>query len=93
MFYLLLVAVEIKLAVSLFFSNMFRFYAFSKNCEKRLLASSCLSVRPSICMEQLDSYWPDIHEICYLSIFRKTVEEIQVSVIVDKNTGTLYEDH
>jgi hypothetical protein len=82
-------AVEIKLAVSLFFSNMFRFYALSKNCEKRLLASSCLSVYN----KQLDSYWPDFHEIWYLSIFRRTVEKIHVSLIADKNTGTLYEDH
>ena len=29
---------------------------FSQNCEKRLLPSSCLSVRPSVYMKQLGSY-------------------------------------
>jgi len=35
------------------------FQALSQNCEKRLLASSCQSVR----MEQSVSYYMDIHEI------------------------------
>ena len=30
-----------------------------KNCEKRLLASSCLSVRLSVHVEQVYSHWPD----------------------------------
>jgi hypothetical protein len=34
----------------------------------------CLSVR----MEELGSHWKDFHEVWYLSIFRKSVEEIQV---------------
>jgi hypothetical protein len=53
------------------------------NCEKRLLASSCLSVR----MEQLGSHWTDFHEIWYLWIFRKSVEKIQDSLKSDKNKG------
>jgi hypothetical protein len=56
------------------------FHARSRSFEKRLLASSCLSVCPSICMEQLGSHWTDFHEILYLSIFRKSVEKIQVSL-------------
>jgi hypothetical protein len=36
-----------------------RYQASSQNCEKRLLASSCLSVR----MEQLVSHLTDYHEI------------------------------
>ena len=43
----------------------------SKNCEKRLLAASCLSIYPSVRMEKLGSHWTDFHEICYLKIFRK----------------------
>ena len=35
------------------------FRALSQNCEKRLTASPCLSVR----MEQLDYNWTDFHEI------------------------------
>ena len=36
------------------------------NCERRMLAvcrSVCLSVRPSVRMEQLGSRWTDVHEI------------------------------
>ena len=43
-----------------------------KIAEKRLLASSCLSVR----MEKLGSHWTDFHEILYLSIFRKSGKKI-----------------
>ena len=46
---------------------MYNFQVRSQNCEKRLLASSCLSVclsvRPSIRMEQLRSHWMDFREI------------------------------
>jgi hypothetical protein len=67
--------------------------ALSQNCEKRLLVSSCLSLRPFARMEQLGSHWTDFHEILYLSIFRKSVEEIQVPLKSDKNNGcTLRED-
>ena len=37
----------------------------------RLLASSCLSVRP----QELSFPWMDFHENLYLSIFRKSVEK------------------
>ena len=53
------------------------FQARSQNCDKRLLASSCLSTCPSVHMEQLGSHWTDFHEIWYLSIFRKSVVKIQ----------------
>ena len=39
------------------------FIARSQNCEKRLLASSCVSIRPSARMEQLGFHWTDFHEI------------------------------
>ena len=42
-----------------------------QNSEERLLASSCLSVRPSVC-PHLGSHWTDFYEIKYLSIFLKT---------------------
>ena len=35
--------------------------SLSQSCEKRLLASSCLSVRPSVRVEQLGSHWTDIN--------------------------------
>jgi hypothetical protein len=40
-------------------------------------------------MEQLGSHWTDLHEILYLSICRKSVEKIQVSLKSDKNNGYL----
>jgi hypothetical protein len=54
------------------------------NCEKGLLASSCLSLCPSVHMEQLGFQWNDIHEIWYLSIFKKSVHISQVSLKVVK---------
>ena len=41
-------------------------------------------------MEQLVSHWMEFHEIWYLSIFRKFVEKIQVSLISHKNNGLTY---
>jgi hypothetical protein len=38
-------------------------------------------------MEQLGSHWTYFHEILYLSIFRKYVEKIKVSLKSDKNNG------
>jgi hypothetical protein len=43
--------------------------------EKRLLASSC----PSIRMEQHGSQLTDFHEILYFTIFHTSVEKIQIS--------------
>jgi len=38
-------------------------------------------------MEHLGSHWTDFHEILYVSIFRKSVEKIQVLLKVKKNNG------
>jgi hypothetical protein len=46
---------------------------------------SYMFVRPSVRMEQLGSHWTDFHKVLYLSILRKFVEEIQVSLIPPKN--------
>ena len=46
-----------------------------------------VSVRPSVRVEQLGSPWTDFHEIWYLIIFRKLVEEIRVSLKSDMNNG------
>jgi len=45
----------------------------------------CLSIRPSVRMEQLVSHWMDFHEIWYLKIYRKYFEKIQVSLTSNKN--------
>ena len=66
--------------------------ARSQNWEKRLIASPNMPVRPCVhlCrMEKLDSHWTDFHEILYLSVFRKSVKKIQVSLTSDKNHGHL----
>jgi len=44
-----------------------------------------MSVRPSVLMEQLGSHWADFREILYWKIFRKFVENFQVSLKYDKN--------
>jgi len=63
-----------------------------KNCENRILPSSCLSlsVYPSIRMRQPGSHETDFHEIWYLSISRKSMAKIQS--FVKLITGTLHED-
>ena len=38
-------------------------------------------------MEQLGYHWRDVREIWYLTIFRKTVQKIEVSLKSDKNKG------
>ena len=58
----------------------------SKICEQQILSLSRLSVR----MEQLGSHWRDFPEIIDFSIFRKSVEKIQISLTSDKNNGELY---
>jgi len=39
-----------------FFEKFLGYWAHSQNCEKGLLGLSCLSVHPSILMEQLSSH-------------------------------------
>jgi len=53
------------------------------------LSHVCLSVRPSVRMQQLGSNWKDFNEIWYLGIFRKSIEKIQVLLKSDKNKGCL----
>jgi len=49
-------------------------------------------VCPSVRIEQLLSHWTNFHQIWYLSIFRKYLEKIQVSLKSDKNNGYFGED-
>jgi hypothetical protein len=44
-----------------------------------------MSFRPPVRMEQLGYHLTDFHEIWYLSILRKYVEEIRISLKSDKN--------
>jgi hypothetical protein len=54
---------------------------------RKATISFAMSVRPSVPMEQLGSYWMDIREILYVSAFRKTVDNIRVSRKSDKKNG------
>jgi hypothetical protein len=67
------------------------------DCIHVLRASANLRKAPnsfvlSVRMEQLDSHCTNFDESSYLSIFRKSVAKIQVSLKSDKITGTVQED-
>jgi hypothetical protein len=62
-------------------------FRFFREIAKSDLSSSCLSVRPSVCIEQIGSHWTDFNEIWYLCIFRITVEKLQVSLKSNKKKG------
>jgi hypothetical protein len=79
---------------TLIFTNLYFivcFWARSQNCEKQLLASSCLpvcpSVLPSVHMEQFGFNWKNFCVILYFRIFRKSVQKIQVSLKSDEKKG------
>jgi len=53
------------------------------------IVKECLSVR----MEHLGSYQTDFNEILYFKNFRKSSEEIQVSLKSERINSTLHENH
>jgi len=55
-----------------------------ENCEKQLLASSCLSARSR---ETTRLILEGSNEICFLIVFLQSVEKIQYSLKSDKNNG------
>ena len=61
-------------------------YALSQKCDRRLLASSCLSVCPSA-WNNSASTGRIFMKFLYMTIFRKSVEKIQVPLKSDKNKG------
>jgi hypothetical protein len=63
----------------------------SQNCEKQELASSCLSVFLPVLMGQLALHWT-FCEVWYFSVFQKSIKKIEVSLKLDKKTGTLHGD-
>jgi len=54
---------------------------------RKATVSLVMSVRSSVCIEQLGSNWTDLREILCFVIFRNTVEKILVSLILEKNKG------
>ena len=59
-----------------------------QNCEKRLLAVSCPSVR----MPHLGSHWTDFDEIWYLSFFENLSRKFKFHYNPTRITGILHED-
>jgi hypothetical protein len=55
------------------------FYVLSQKLQKATI-SFIVHIRFSVRVEQLCSHWKDFHEIFYLSIFRKSVQKIEVSL-------------
>jgi hypothetical protein len=54
---------------------------------RKATISFIMALLISVHMEQLGSYWKDFHDILCLRIFRKPVEETQISVTYDQNNG------
>jgi len=54
---------------------------------RKAITSFIMSVCSSVAMEQLGSHMKNFHELRYLRICRKYVENIQVSSKSDKNNG------
>jgi len=45
---------------------------------RKTTISFVMSIRPSVRTEQLGSHWTDFHDILYLGIFRKSVENVEI---------------
>jgi putative effector of murein hydrolase len=52
---------------------------------QKVTISLVMTVCPSIHMETLGSHWMNFHEVLYLSIIKKSVKTIQVSLKSDDN--------
>jgi hypothetical protein len=51
--------------------------------------AEAISVVTFACPIELRAHWADFHEICYLMIFRKSVEKIRVLLNLIRITGVL----
>jgi hypothetical protein len=80
-----IIFVRHKSSLSLTASGGWLLGAFAKLW--KATTSFVTSVCPSVRMDQLGFHWMDFHEIWYMSIFRKSVEKIQVSLKLDNNNG------
>jgi len=79
--------------ITLYVHCLPRSWLHSQNCEKRLLAFSCQSVRPSVRMERLGSHWTDFHEILYEYFSKKKLwRTLKFHYNRTRITGTLHED-
>ena len=76
----IIIIIIIIIIIGLFLTSLLQFLgAFAKFLKTTLsfVMYVCLSFRPSVRMEQLDSHWKYFREIWYLNIFQKSIENIQ----------------
>jgi hypothetical protein len=69
--------------VDIFFSKISFLGAFANLI--KVAVSFVVPVRLSVRVEQLGSHWKDLHEILYMSIFRKSGKKNIVSLKSDEN--------
>jgi len=70
-----------------FYEQFLGAFAKLRKATISFVMSVSLCASPPFHMEQLDFHRTDFYEILYLSIFRKSVEKIQLSLKSDKNNG------
>ena len=68
------------------------FRCYSQNCEERLFASSCLSVRPSVCIEQLGFHWRIFMKFDIWIFSKNMSRKLKFHENLTRITGTLHED-
>jgi hypothetical protein len=73
-----------EIGVQVTIVDMEAFLCFFRKFQK---ASSWLSTRLSVRMEQLGPHWTNIYEIWYLRMIRKSVKKIQLWLKYGKNNG------
>jgi hypothetical protein len=67
------------------------FSILTQSFEKRLLPSSCPSVRPYVCKEELDFHWTDFREILYWGLLLKSVVKTRFVLQSEETSGTSHE--
>jgi hypothetical protein len=82
---------DVTFIIWVIFCFLLSFMIF-RHIHKIVKKSSCPYVCPPFCMGQLGSHWMDFHEIWYLSIFKKSVGKVQVSLKYAINKGTIHTD-
>jgi len=65
---------------------MFVVYSLLQKLRKATI-SFFTRVASAVRMQQIGSRWKDFRDICYLRVFRKTVEKSKFSSKSDKNYG------
>ena len=90
------ISAQFKTVVQILSTAVPQFFMFrhfreiaNRDCQLR---HGCQSVCPSVRTQHLRSNYTDFHEISYLSIFRKSVEKVQFSLILSRVMVILHKD-